>query len=1030
MGNSVPVAINRYINSAYDNVLLVAENIDSVNKAAENIEYLQRYLGVYESGSPSERPDGSPLETGDFYYSDKATYYYNADDDTWTEFNPEELLTASANAVEAAARAEEARDVAVDAEEKAFSLIGGTDIGDYEDDPTFNNITDYVVFGRGTSEIALFKVEENVDLPYTVDSTTNPHPTDDDNLRAYTSTATMYTYEETTYLTDGQVVVDATSELKNYVVYLWDSASGERDRLDVVYDYTTNNSNQIVLTDTYPVGSIVTIVFEDIGQNSDTYLKKQEAEQKYGDHNKQANRGSENSHPASAISTTSGESVQNMVEAISGKNEILNPNFLIPSPDDITHPSSIATSYVAGTQIFSDVYAGDEGCVITYVDGRVNCLDGNYQCKVAITKGLEHVPVFIASVASYDGIPSTVGVSAAYFGDYYLVTVTPSSGYVYSVKFEQGAIATKHEVIEKVDPVVNAKSLTDALNNPYISLGDYIIASRFNDGSGMAGWDVVDADSVTLDGYTKIQSNVNPSLALSLRVNETVSSSQLGFEDGVVDDDRFDAMTAFAIENGLSIDVDVNTHISQNRVYTQPLKFFGSAELVGDDFVAGKTGTPTTTLEFEGVTDGDFPVTSSASSGDTVLESTTTLSSGDVVIVSNYPTLAKERRKEIAIVSENTGSTVVLNSGLMFTYTDITDFKITKVNWIEGVSFKCKLRNINLRTEYASALKLISEKTVGFRAFNRTAYKTVVDIDEFDGYQSDCRIDFNDSSRVISAKGFYHSILSTDPNGFIKVNQGQDVIVDLVVDSSNTPINSDWSVGLMFDQIFDGNATGYDAVPSRNISGSVVANGVKFAVFGSSDSSVSDASGHVNLNVVCRSGYEQVRLKNVDKGTINQSGGELVVDGARNLTANITPDVKPSIFNNPINVRVVEPYSLETDSEIAPFVFGLSSTGVGTYANSEITGERVNGKFITQFFNIEWSAHTGSGNIRVKLPVDNEGAINANRIISTGLGTDIPGATTLVYDSSANRFYITDDSGSQVSLPSSGSISASVTYVQ
>ncbi len=445
LGNSVPVAINRYINSAYDNVLLVAENIKAVNTAAENIEFLSSYLGAFEDGAiPTERPDGSPLETGDFYYSDKATYYYNADDDTWTEFNPEELLTASANAVDAAARAEEARDVAVDAEQKAYTLVGGTDIGDYEDDPTFNNITDYVVFGRGTSEIALFKVEENVDLPYTVDSTTNPHPTDDDNLRAYTSTATMYTYEETTYLTDGQVVVDATSELKNYVVYLWDSASGERERLDVVYDYTTNNSNQIVLTDTYPVGSIVTIVFEDIGQSSDTYLKKQEAEQKYGDHNKQANRGSANSHPASAISTTSGESVQTMVETIKGKNELTNANFLIPSPDDITHPSSTATTYNAGTQIFSGVYAGEDGCTITYVNGQVTCTQGSYEYRVPSANGLEYVPVFSSSVADYDGLPRRVGVSHALVNDEYVVTVLPEAGSVFSVKFEQGDIATRH----------------------------------------------------------------------------------------------------------------------------------------------------------------------------------------------------------------------------------------------------------------------------------------------------------------------------------------------------------------------------------------------------------------------------------------------------------------------------------------------------------------------------------------------------------------------------------------------------------
>lgn len=444
VGNSVPAAIDRYINSAYDNVLLVAENIEAVKKLSEDFEYLSFYLGAY-STPPTERPNGDPLVTGDFYFNDGSLFYYDEDGNIWSEFDPDVLLQASADAVDAAVRAEEARDVAVDAEQKAYSLIGGTYIGDYEDDPTFNNITDYVVFGRGTSEIALFKVEENVDLPYTVDSTANPHPTDDDNLRAYTSTATMYTYEETTYLTDGQVVVDATSELKNYVVYLWDSASGERERLDVVYDYTTNNSNQIVLTDTYPVGSIVTIVFEDIGQNSDTYLKKQEAEQKYGDHNKQANRGSANSHPASAISTTNGSNVQTMVEAIKGKNELNNSNFLIPSPDDITHPSSVATTYSAGTQIFSDVYAGDDGCTVTLIDGRVNCTAGDYQFKLPNTGGLDRIPVFTSSVSDYDGIPKTTGVSHALVGGEYVVTVTPAAGDVFSVKLEQGSVATGHE---------------------------------------------------------------------------------------------------------------------------------------------------------------------------------------------------------------------------------------------------------------------------------------------------------------------------------------------------------------------------------------------------------------------------------------------------------------------------------------------------------------------------------------------------------------------------------------------------------
>jgi hypothetical protein len=49
-------------------------------------------------------------------------------------------------------------------------------------------------------------------------------------------------------------------------------------------------------------------------------------------------------------------------------------------------------------------------------------------------------------VSDYDGIPSTTGVSHALVSDEYVITVTPAAGDVFSVKFEQGDIATKHEV--------------------------------------------------------------------------------------------------------------------------------------------------------------------------------------------------------------------------------------------------------------------------------------------------------------------------------------------------------------------------------------------------------------------------------------------------------------------------------------------------------------------------------------------------------------------------------------------------------
>jgi hypothetical protein len=52
-------------------------------------------------------------------------------------------------------------------------------------------------------------------------------------------------------------------------------------------------------------------------------------------------------------------------------------------------------------------------------------------------------------VSDYDGNPVTTGVSHALVGDEYIVTVTPAAGDVFSVKLEQGSVATRHEVFSR-----------------------------------------------------------------------------------------------------------------------------------------------------------------------------------------------------------------------------------------------------------------------------------------------------------------------------------------------------------------------------------------------------------------------------------------------------------------------------------------------------------------------------------------------------------------------------------------------------
>ena len=73
------IGISRLIGSKYDQVKIVAINIDSIVAAADGIEQTLRYVGAHYS-DPTLRQDGSPIQDGDFYLNlttDTLNYYNN-----------------------------------------------------------------------------------------------------------------------------------------------------------------------------------------------------------------------------------------------------------------------------------------------------------------------------------------------------------------------------------------------------------------------------------------------------------------------------------------------------------------------------------------------------------------------------------------------------------------------------------------------------------------------------------------------------------------------------------------------------------------------------------------------------------------------------------------------------------------------------------------------------------------------------------------------------------------------------------------
>lgn len=136
-----------------------------------------------------------------------------------------------------------------------------------------------------------------------------------------------------------------------------------------------------------------------------------------------------------------------------GKNLLSNHNFIIPSPDESQPaPDGTARSYPAGYEIFSGVFANETTGItnLTYSNGLVSFTAGDFYIPVANTDGIENTTEFVASVADFDGKPRQLDPSSwSLIGNEYRVTVGVSDlagGPLGSVKFEQGSVATGHEV--------------------------------------------------------------------------------------------------------------------------------------------------------------------------------------------------------------------------------------------------------------------------------------------------------------------------------------------------------------------------------------------------------------------------------------------------------------------------------------------------------------------------------------------------------------------------------------------------------
>lgn len=341
-------------------------------------------------------------------------------------------------------------------------------------------------------------------------------------------------------------------------------------------------------------------------------------------------------------------------------------------------------------------------------------------------------------------------------------------------------------------------------------------------------------------------------------------------------DQAFDTATRL-VRPGGAILVDADVTISGKRTYTKPFVLEdGGGALIGESFKSGAGRKPPTVFSWVGAVAQSFRVTETAAPGDVSLRCRSNLKPGEVVVIRNFPNNSSRRRKEIAVVHSNNGEAVALNSGLLYTYDSIEGFVIERIDWVESPEIRCVMKNISCNHMYVRGLSYRSKYFESCRVYHSTCFLVKFSVVEWNGGNSACILGFNESSRGFEVGGYFHSIYLDDVEGCVKCNQASDGMINIVADSSNNP--GRWSAGFMFDQVWIANPTGYTHVPSRNLAGRIIANGTKFALFGSSDKNTLDRAGYISFDVVCRSGFEQVRLKNVVNCSVRMSGGVPILE--------------------------------------------------------------------------------------------------------------------------------------------------------
>ncbi|AGH57625.1 tail fiber protein [Pseudoalteromonas phage pYD6-A] len=297
--------VDKYINTAYDEMKSLSDNLDDLLVVAATLPQLTKYLGSY-SVPPTERPNGDTLEDGDYYFdtTSNAIVYYNLSMDSWFAIDPSELVQARDEAVAARDAAQASQAVAEleasNASESAISALNSENAASASQAAAASSESNAHNSELSASSSAIAAAQSSLDAETVfdnfnalylgaktveplLDNEGNPlqvgatYWNSNNNLLYYWDGSTwtenssiLVTQEFTVDLADGQTVVTAPRDLDNVVVFVIDSITGN-ERLVQDVDFTVDVDNvTITLNESYNSGSKLYFVFNDI-DNAEGY---------------------------------------------------------------------------------------------------------------------------------------------------------------------------------------------------------------------------------------------------------------------------------------------------------------------------------------------------------------------------------------------------------------------------------------------------------------------------------------------------------------------------------------------------------------------------------------------------------------------------------------------------------------------------------------------------------------------------------------------------------------------------------------